>query len=116
MRFCALKFTCKIKFELHASYVYTTIKYDKALKASKENIDLVNKAESVCYEADKQVEMFTDTITDTEKTEIQTLATNIRENIQAENLTELETQVTELKQVMSTMLQNQNVVNDLNDI
>ena len=60
--------------------------------------------------------MFTDTITDTEKTEIQTLATNIRENIQAENLTELETQVTELKQVMSTMLQNQNVVNDLNDI
>tara|TARA_B110000967_G_C18901133_1_gene575214 strand:- start:1835 stop:3655 length:1821 start_codon:yes stop_codon:yes gene_type:complete len=85
-------------------------------KTKRQNIDLVNKAESVCYEADKQVEMFTDTITDTEKTEIQTLATNIRENIQAENLTELETQVTELKQVMSTMLQNQNVVNDLNDI
>merc|ERR1712127_771311 len=85
-------------------------------KTKRQNIDLVNKAESVCYEADKQVEMLTDTITDTEKTEIQTLATNIRENIQAENLTELETQVTELKQVMSTMLQNQNVVNDLNDI
>merc|ERR1712127_547055 len=85
-------------------------------KTKRQNIDLVNKAESVCYEADKQVEMFTDTITDTEKTEIQTLATNIRENIQAENLTELETQVKELKQVMSTMLQNQNVVNDLNDI
>ena len=84
-------------------------------KAKRQNIDLV-KAESVCYEADKQIEMFADTISDTEKTEIQTLATKIRENLQAENLTELETQITELKQVMSTMLQNQNVLNDLNDI
>lgn len=86
-------------------------------KAKRQNIDLINKAENVCYEADKQMELFKDSISEEEKTKIETLATEIRETIKNKDFTRLETQVDGLKNLMTTMLQNQqNVATDLNDI
>jgi molecular chaperone DnaK len=92
-------------------------KFAQMDKEKRQNIDLVNKAENVCYEADKQIELFKDSISDDEKTKIETLATEIRATIKDQDFTKLETQVNELKNLMTTMLQNQqNVATDLNDI
>jgi len=92
-------------------------KFAEADKANRKNIDLVNKAENVCYEADKQIELFKETISEDEKTSIENLSSTIRQLIKDENLSELELKVDELKTIMSTMLQNQkNVASELNDI
>lgn len=92
-------------------------KFAEADKANRKNIDLVNKAENVCYEADKQIELFKETISEDEKTNIENLSSTIRQLIKDENLSELESKVDELKTIMSTMLQNQkNVASELNDI
>jgi len=92
-------------------------KFAEADKANRKNIDLVNKAENVCYEADKQIELFKETISEDEKTNIENLSSMIRQLIKDENLSELESKVDELKTIMSTMLQNQkNVASELNDI
>jgi len=92
-------------------------KFAEADKANRKNIDLVNKAENVCYEADKQIELFKETISEDEKTSIENLSSTIRQLIKDENLSELESKVDELKTIMSTMLQNQkNVASELNDI
>lgn len=92
-------------------------KFAEADKTKRQNIDLINKAENVCYEADKQLELFKDSISEEEKTKIETLASTIRQTLKDEDLNMLESQVDELKTLMTTMLQNQqNVATDLNDI
>ena len=92
-------------------------KFAEADKTKRQNIDLINKAENVCYEADKQLELFKDSISEEEKTKIETLASTIRQTMKDEDLNMLESQVDELKTLMTTMLQNQqNVATDLNDI
>merc|ERR1739841_271875 len=53
-------------------------KFAEADKANRKNIDLVNKAENVCYEADKQIELFKETISEDEKTSIENLSSTIR--------------------------------------
>ena len=85
-------------------------KFAEADKANRKNIDLVNKAENVCYEADKQIELFKETISEDEKTSIENLSSTIRQLIKDENLSELELKVDELKTIMSTMLQNQKML------
>jgi chaperone protein DnaK len=92
-------------------------KFAEVDKTKRQNIDLINKAENVCYEADKQLELFKDSISEEEKTKIETLASTIRQTMKDEDLNMLESQVDELKTLMTTMLQNQqNVATDLNDI
>ena len=78
-------------------------KFAEADKANRKNIDLVNKAENVCYEADKQIELFKETISEDEKTNIENLSSMIRQLIKDENLSELESKVDELKTIMPTM-------------
>ena len=91
--------------------------YATADKEKRKNIDLVNKAESLEYEAKKQLEVFKDTISEEDKTKILSLCTNIRESVDNEKFTELETQIEELKQEMATTLQKQaEAVPDLSDI
>merc|ERR1712137_408452 len=78
-------------------------KFAEADKTKRQNIDLINKAENVCYEADKQIELFKETISEDEKTNIENLSSMIRQLIKDENLSELESKVDELKTIMSTM-------------
>merc|ERR1712232_1247389 len=71
-------------------------KFAEADKTKRQNIDLINKAENVCYEADKQLELFKDSISEEEKTKIETLASTIRQTMKDEDLNMLESQVDEL--------------------
>ena len=60
-------------------------KYAAADQEKRKNIDLKNQAETLCFEAEKELELLKDTITSEQKTQVTELITNIREAIKVEN-------------------------------
>merc|ERR1712003_277722 len=94
-------------------------------KIKRENIDLKNNAEALCYEALKQLDLVKDKISEENKTEVLKLVDDIKLNIQNENFEELKFQVDDLKLIMkeivTTKYSNEdessaNSMSDLNDI
>ena len=81
----------------------------------RKNIDLKNSAEALCYEADKELRLFTDTITEEKQTQVKTLIESIRANIRDENFDALNSELEELKIAMKEMLDAQPLVDNNNN-
>jgi molecular chaperone DnaK len=95
-------------------------KYASVDQEKRQNIDLKNQAETLCFEAEKELDLLTTTTSEEQQNAVKNLIDNIRNDIQAENFDSLKTTVDELKIEMKNMVdQNQPVnesMNDLNDL
>lgn len=80
-------------------------KFAVADKEKRENIDLRNQAEALCFEAEKELSLFNDNVPDDTKKSVTKLIENIRQEIQNENFEILKNQVEELKTAMKTMVE-----------
>ena len=67
-------------------------------------VDLKNTAETLCYEAEKELRLFADTIQEDKSSKIKSLIENIRKNINSENIAELTSNVEELKVAMKEVV------------
>jgi len=79
-------------------------KYAAVDKEKRKNIDLKTNAEALCYEANKELLLIKDNISDVEKDKVTKLIENIKENIKSENFADLTKQTEELKIAMKEML------------
>ena len=70
----------------------------------RKSVDLKNSAEALCYEADKELRLFKDTIPEEKQIKVKNLIENIRENINSENFATLTSEVEQLKVAMKEML------------
>lgn len=70
----------------------------------RKSVDLKNSAEALCYEADKELRLFKDTIPEEKQIKVKSLIENIRENINLENFATLTSEVEQLKVAMKEML------------
>ena len=92
-------------------------------KEKRENIDLKNQAETLCVEAEKEMNTLKDTMAVDDQEKITGLIKEIQDAIQTDNLTSLKSSVDNLKEVMREVVTakmdneaNSNSVNDLNDL
>ena len=67
-------------------------------------VDLKNNAETLCYEAEKELRLITDTMKEDKTNKVKNLIENIRKNINSENIEELTANVEELKIAMKEMV------------
>jgi molecular chaperone DnaK len=79
-------------------------KFAAADKTKRENIDLKNQAEALCFEAEKELSLFKDNLAEEKQQNITTLIADIRKEIQNENLDVLKTKVEDLKTAMKDMM------------
>ena len=79
-------------------------KYASIDKEKRENIDLKNQAEALCFEAEKEFSLFKDNISEEKQQDITKLIETIRKNIQNDDFTTLKLQVEELKTAMKDMV------------
>jgi molecular chaperone DnaK len=79
-------------------------KYAAADKEKRKNIDLKTNAEALCYEANKELLLLKDNISEQEKEKVTKLIESIRENIKSDNFKALTSQTEELKAAMKEML------------
>lgn len=86
-------------------------KFASADKEKRENIDLKNQAEALCLEAEKELSLFKDNISDDKKQNITKLIETIRQEIPNDNFELLKSKVEELKIRMKEMV----TANPLND-
>jgi molecular chaperone DnaK len=68
-------------------------------------VDLKNNAETLCYEAEKELRLFSDTMKEDKTNKIKSLIENIRKNINSENIEELTSNIEELKIAMKEMVE-----------
>ena len=80
-------------------------KYAAADKAKRENIDLRNQAETLCAEAEKELSLPDNTISEQEQQTINQLIKEIKQNIQDEKLDSLQTLLNDLKEAMRKILE-----------
>merc|ERR1712207_136107 len=100
-------------------------KFAAADKEKRQNIDLKNQAEALCFEAEKELSTFKSKISEEKQKEITTLIEKIRQNSQNDDFESLKFQVDDLKLIMkeivTTKYSNEdessaNSMSDLNDI
>ena len=95
-------------------------KYASADQEKRQNIDIKNQAETLCFEAEKELATLKDKISDDQENNVKELITKIRQDIQSENLESLKSTLDELKLAMKNMAdQNQPLddsIGDLNDL
>jgi molecular chaperone DnaK len=98
-------------------------KYASLDKEKRENIDLKNQAEALCFEAEKELTSVKENISEDKQQNITKLIEQIRQDSQSENFTALKSQVEELKTAMKDMLaskmnneSNSDSMSDLNDL
>jgi molecular chaperone DnaK len=80
--------------------------YAQADKERRQNVDLKNQADSLCYQASKQLETLEGSLSDSDKEKIQNLITEIKTSSEQDNFEQLKVKTTELEQFMSTLLAN----------
>ena len=99
-------------------------KFASADKEKRENIDLKNQAEALCLEAEKELSLFKDNISDDKKQTITKLIETIRQETQNDNFELLKSKVEELKLSMKEVVtanqindndSNSDPMSDLND-
>ena len=95
-------------------------KYASADQEKRQNIDIKNQAETLCFEAEKELGTLKDSISDEQENIVKQLIEKIRQDIQSENIESLKSTLDELKLAMKNMAdQNQssdNSMGDLNDL
>jgi len=95
-------------------------KYASADQEKRQNIDLKNQAETLCFEAEKELDLLKDKISEAQQDSVKQLITNIRQDIQTENFESLKSVLDELKLAMKNMadenLSESDTMGDLNDL
>tara|TARA_B110000285_G_scaffold228720_1_gene292120 strand:- start:1822 stop:3660 length:1839 start_codon:yes stop_codon:yes gene_type:complete len=97
-------------------------KYASADQEKRKNIDLKNQSETLCFEAEKELENLKDQIADDQQSKVKDLIQDIRSNIQSEKFDSLSSKTDELKLEMKTMIDNTSptsnnqTMDDLNDL
>ena len=95
-------------------------KYASLDKEKRENIDLKNQAEALCFEAEKELDLLKDKISNEQQDNVKNLIEKIREDIKIENFESLKSIVDELKLAMKNMVDETQSMNDsmgdLNDL
>jgi molecular chaperone DnaK (HSP70) len=61
-------------------------KFASADKEKRQNIDLKNQAEALCFEAEKELSLFKENISEDKQQNITKLIENIRQEIQNDNI------------------------------
>ena len=79
-------------------------KYASMDTEKRETIDLKNQAEALCFEAEKEFSIFKENISEEEQQSILKLIETIRKNSENDELTELNSNVEELKKVLQKMV------------
>jgi len=79
-------------------------KYASFDQEKKQNIDLKNQAETLCFEAEKELSTFKDNISDEQQQNLNKLIENIRQDIKTDNFESLKSLVEELKVAMKDMV------------
>jgi molecular chaperone DnaK len=94
-------------------------KYATFDQEKRKNIDIKNQAETLCYEAEKELNLLKEKITPEENNKITKLIDDIRQNIKIDNTESLKLSIDELKLAMKNMM-DKNQVSDsmggLNDL
>jgi molecular chaperone DnaK len=80
-------------------------KYATFDKEKRENIDLKNQAETLCFEAEKELNLFKTSIPEEKQQNVQKLIENIRQDTQTDNFESLKLLVDELKMAMKDMVE-----------
>jgi len=98
-------------------------KFATADKEKRENIDLKNQAEALCFEAEKELSLLKDNISEGTKENVTKLIENIRQEAQNDNFEGLKIKVEELKTAMKDMVEakinsesNSDPMSNLNDL
>nr|WPV72555.1 Hsp70-type chaperone [Navicula sp.]WPV72713.1 Hsp70-type chaperone [Navicula sp.] len=97
-------------------------KFASVDKEKRENIDLKNQAEALCFEAEKELSLVKDSLSEEKQQNATKLIAQIRQDSQSENFKELKSQLEELKTIMKEMLEskmsnesNSDPMSNLND-
>ena len=98
-------------------------KFATADKEKRENIDLKNQAEALCFEAEKELDLLKDTIADDKKENIKTLIENLKKENQSDNFENLKVEIEKLKVAMKELIEtrmnnesNSDPMSNLNDL
>ena len=98
-------------------------KYASIDKEKRENIELKNQAEALCFEAEKELSSAKETISVDKQENITKLIEQIRQDSQSDNFESLKSQLEELKTVMKEILEvkmnnasNSDPMSELNDL
>jgi len=98
-------------------------KYATADKEKRENIDLKNQAETLCFEAEKELSLLKDNISENKQQNVTKLIEEIRQNIQDNQFDSLKSSVENLKIAMKEMIaakvdidSNSDPISNLNDL
>jgi molecular chaperone DnaK len=97
--------------------------YATADKEKRENIDLKNQAETLCFEAEKELSLLTENINEDKQQNITKLIEDIRQNSQNDNTDALKLSVENLKIAMKEIVaakvdteSNSDPMSNLNDL
>ena len=98
-------------------------KFAAADKEKRENIDLKNQAEALCFEAEKELSLFKDNVPEDKQENITKLIEEIRKESQTDNFEVLKLKVEDLKEAMKNMVaakmnneSNSDPMSNLNDL
>ena len=97
-------------------------KYASADKEKRQTIDLKNQAETLCFEAEKELSLFKDNISEEKQENIKKLIENIRQDIQNDNSDSVTLLIEDLKIAMKEMVEakssesNSDPMSNLNDL
>ena len=95
-------------------------KYATADQEQRKNIEIKNQAETLCFEAEKELDLLKDKISEEQNTSIKELISNIRKDIEIENFESLNSVLEELKLAMKNMADTTqpetDSMGDLNDL
>jgi molecular chaperone DnaK len=98
-------------------------RYATADKEKRENIDLKNQAETLCFEAEKELSLVKDSISSQKQETISNLINTIRQNSQNDQIESLKSSLEELKVAMKEMVaskldseSNSDPMSNLNDL
>ena len=89
-------------------------KYSSVDKEKRQLINLKNQAEALCFEAEKELSLLTENISDNKQENIKKLIENIRQEIQKENPNNLQLQIEDLKIAMKNMIESKQANSDPN--
>jgi molecular chaperone DnaK len=79
-------------------------KYASIDKEKRQNIEIKNQAETLCFEAEKELSLFKTSIMEEKQEQVTKLIANIRQEIQTDNFASLQSLVEELKTAMKDMV------------
>ena len=81
-------------------------KYAAADKAKRENIDLKNQAETLCSEAEKELSLVNESVSEEEQQNVKNLIAEIKQNLQDDKVENLNGLLEDLKEAMKKLMES----------